>query len=483
MTPLQVGQAVCQAVGLGCYMAWSFYVWVQYAEVLSVPLTIGAFSLSLSLVRDLLMALCAVAVAIASPSLRTLCARPVVTFALALVACVSCAGHLIPVEATRIVYVAGLLFAIGGIGSTLRIAWEESMSLLGILHITFCFAGGYLVGAFLFLSISLLPPRFIWVAFATMPLASWALLTVSSRFVASGDPATGGCAGFGPGIAGILRTVSWKILAAVVLVYVCYGVLRASQNPLPSVAASSLTDVVLTTLVSIMAISLGYLAFRRNVLISFYVAFPLLALASILPSNVDPYMVVATFASALVAMVLWLLIVEFIVKDGLLALACVALLRAAQLVGNLLGQGLGGLFSDESIVAVIVLLCVIGALLLLFGYRPPSFGGDRLEEGDSAAEGEVRGHDEGFGSLASSVQVATVRFGLTPREAEVLTIWAQGRAITYIESTLFISKSTVKTHLTRIYAKTGAENREALMVLLHELASESSDLPSGSRGA
>lgn len=481
MTSVQVGSAVCQAVGLGCFVAWSFYVWAQYPGVLSLPLDVGPFALPLSLVRDLIMALCAVAVVVASPSLRTLCGRPAVTFALSLVACASCAGALLPGQTAGAAQAAGVLYAVGGIGSTLRIAWEESMSLLGVLHITLCFAGGYLVGAFLFVAITLLPADAVWAAFAAMPVASWALLTASSRCAGQASAACG----FEtpkPGIVRTLRTVSWKILVAIALVYVCYGVVRASQGSVQLPGSGPLADVVLTSLVSILAISFGYLAFRRNVLVAFYVAFPLLALASVLPPAADPYMMVATFASALVAMVLWLLIVEFIVKDGLSALVCVALLRAAQLVGNLLGQGVGGCFPDGSAVAIIVPLCIIGVLLLLVGYRLPSMGSLRAERSEAVPGDGGLVADASAGNGVDPVQVAAERFGLTPREVEVLDVWSQGRAITYIESTLFISKSTVKTHLTHIYAKTGTANREELMVLLDGIAKSDPVPPSAAQG-
>lgn len=73
------------------------------------------------------------------------------------------------------------------------------------------------------------------------------------------------------------------------------------------------------------------------------------------------------------------------------------------------------------------------------------------------------------------MQVAE-RFGLSPRETEVLTIWVTGRALSYVEKALFISRSTVKTHLNHIYAKTGTANREELIELV---AGEIDSVPLG----
>jgi DNA-binding NarL/FixJ family response regulator len=49
--------------------------------------------------------------------------------------------------------------------------------------------------------------------------------------------------------------------------------------------------------------------------------------------------------------------------------------------------------------------------------------------------------------------------GLTPREAEVLTLIAAGLSNSQIASTLVISDATVKTHINHILAKTGARDR------------------------
>ncbi len=49
--------------------------------------------------------------------------------------------------------------------------------------------------------------------------------------------------------------------------------------------------------------------------------------------------------------------------------------------------------------------------------------------------------------------------GLTAREAEVLTLLAAGLSNTEISQRLYLSNATVKTHINRIFAKTGARDR------------------------
>lgn len=53
---------------------------------------------------------------------------------------------------------------------------------------------------------------------------------------------------------------------------------------------------------------------------------------------------------------------------------------------------------------------------------------------------------------------------LSPREEEVLTLLAQGLGVTALARTLFVSESTAKTHISKIYEKLGAANRaQAIM--------------------
>lgn len=53
---------------------------------------------------------------------------------------------------------------------------------------------------------------------------------------------------------------------------------------------------------------------------------------------------------------------------------------------------------------------------------------------------------------------------LSPRESEVLTLLSEGLGVAAIARQLFVSESTAKTHISRIYEKLGAANRaQAIM--------------------
>jgi DNA-binding NarL/FixJ family response regulator len=58
--------------------------------------------------------------------------------------------------------------------------------------------------------------------------------------------------------------------------------------------------------------------------------------------------------------------------------------------------------------------------------------------------------------------------GLTRREAEILAMIARGRSNSDIASDLYLSAHTVKSHINRIYAKTGSPDRAAAARYAHQ---------------
>ena len=57
--------------------------------------------------------------------------------------------------------------------------------------------------------------------------------------------------------------------------------------------------------------------------------------------------------------------------------------------------------------------------------------------------------------------------GLTGREAEVLTLMANGRSNREIADHLYVAEATVKTHVNRIFAKTGSRDRAQATAYAH----------------
>jgi DNA-binding NarL/FixJ family response regulator len=79
------------------------------------------------------------------------------------------------------------------------------------------------------------------------------------------------------------------------------------------------------------------------------------------------------------------------------------------------------------------------------GYAGPGHAGS----GQPGAEPAYPGHGSSTGDPGE----------LTPREADVLRLIAGGQSNREIARTLFVSEATVKTHINRIFAKTGSRDR------------------------
>jgi DNA-binding NarL/FixJ family response regulator len=67
----------------------------------------------------------------------------------------------------------------------------------------------------------------------------------------------------------------------------------------------------------------------------------------------------------------------------------------------------------------------------------------------------------------SAAEGRSLPAGLTEREGEVLRLIAAGRSNAEIASELFVSEATVKTHVNRIFAKTGSRDRSQAVAFAH----------------
>ena len=60
------------------------------------------------------------------------------------------------------------------------------------------------------------------------------------------------------------------------------------------------------------------------------------------------------------------------------------------------------------------------------------------------------------------------RFGLSPREEEILFYIVRGRNAKFIAEKLFISESTAKTHIHNIYKKSGIHSQQKFIDIMDE---------------
>ena len=73
-------------------------------------------------------------------------------------------------------------------------------------------------------------------------------------------------------------------------------------------------------------------------------------------------------------------------------------------------------------------------------------------------------------SMEELCEQVSKRFKLSPRESEVLMYLMRGRNAKHASEKLFISESTVKTHISNIYRKIGVHSQQELLDALEELS-------------
>lgn len=71
--------------------------------------------------------------------------------------------------------------------------------------------------------------------------------------------------------------------------------------------------------------------------------------------------------------------------------------------------------------------------------------------------------------MRTTCDAISARFKLSPRESEVLTYLVKGRNAKHIAEKLYLSESTVKTHISNIYRKVGVHSQQDLLDAIDEI--------------
>ena len=484
------------AIGLACYIAYSYLFW-DSPLLLHVPAADG-----LLLAQGILTCLSALVLVLLWGRVAPLRRN----WGLLALFCGLEAGSVVLAaqgEASAGMGMAALGFMCSGAGSSMRLGWEERLSVRGVRATAIRAGLAYVIAAGIYALVVLTPYLVALTITAMLPVASLFALIFQEKLLP-----TEGLQVPDPAIAPLdvraslrlcFERVPWRIPVFVGLSYFCFGASRMSSLSQSIGAGSSLGG--LTVVIAMLACSTGiacaYVSHRHSVRAGIYAAVPAMAVAGVcsilgLPNAELVILFVANVGVEITKYIMLFLMIDVIIKDGAPAVLCLALLRFAQWGGSVLGQGVAGVLPQGEAVSVAMLLVLVVALLMVMGaFTGQAIQAPQMPQADSARlDGTARPSEQGDSKdtgdvpapaapvspmeriavdepgLARRVAWAVDAYGLSPREGEVLEIWATGRSIEYVQKVLFISKSTVKTHLNHIYAKTGTDRREALLELL-----------------
>ena len=328
-----------------------------------------------------------------------------------------------------------------------------------------------------------------------LPLAVFVLVVQPVRSPVSDGPAKGMPVPLAKLVSVTLEAIPARVLAAIGITYFAIGsTLAQSGAPLDYFTWQTAIAAVLT---SVVVMATCILLHGRVALTSLY---KILMVGQVLAAFLlsewaegAQIAVVITFVG--VKIVAWTLMAELALLARARGTAPAALVYAAGCLAGHIGEGLAGVLSvfgfvNQGVLLIVVVALLVGAAAFLFtgemgkypdiaDVAPASDGGEgtaQVQAGSpcdgpcpSRAEGPVVAQaaqpslDERIGELASS-------YMLSARETEVFRLWATGHTLKYIQEKLYLSPSTVKTHVRHIYDKTGVHSRSEIVELLDPLA-------------
>lgn len=396
-----------------------------------------------------------------------------------------------------------------GSGSgALLIAWSEAQSPLGG-RATLCeLCPAFLLAFALSLALALAPAPVAIAASALMPGASLALLMKSpaGAFRPKTGPSTGAEEGYPPvRLSRETLTLFAKALVGAALI----GFLEGFFDVFTGFSTFNVGDEygVFLFMAGVLSFALMglivwrfardsiFLAYRFTMLLLClgflvvpFLSETILGISSIIFAGYTCFNVVLLAVSADVSR-------SFRINRSRCAAVSFALLYLGEAVGEAASHGLQSVIEGVPNLGVITLVAVsllfISSLFLFTEVDLIKIG---IGEVDLAVtnprlqrEGAEKGHvgmDGGEDAKASPVPpdpaaIIAERYKLSPRESEVLPLLLEGRTISRMMETLFISQGTVSTHIRHIYQKTGSANRQELIDLALRISEEAADAAAG----
>ncbi|NTW28971.1 MAG: helix-turn-helix transcriptional regulator [Coriobacteriia bacterium] len=143
-----------------------------------------------------------------------------------------------------------------------------------------------------------------------------------------------------------------------------------------------------------------------------------------------------------------------------------------------LGQSLGWLLGalvfrsgtpDAELMSASSLLIVVALAIVIT--TQPRLPDKAYTIDDSCVEDSKKWNKHESGKWKQGCETAANRYGLSPRESEILYFLAKGRNAEYISQSLHLSYHTVKTHIYHIYQKMNLSSRQQLLDIIEAVDS------------
>lgn len=371
------------------------------------------------------------------------------------------------------IHMAGLMLS-GFFAILLLLSWFSTFAQLSAR--TIVLLGGLSlviasVGCFIVLS---LPNTASSIVMSLLPLVSLAFLPKpNGTHSANRRPALGDI---------IREAISWKTLLGVAISFFVIGIIGTLSSQMGFTPQLSPAYLGIPVLIAAFFIVSALIAPERvDASILFKLLLLAVAASAFLFVHYNNTNLSLVFFLYIVAdVLLWTVLALAAKKTPVEAFAVFAIGWLAECVGNVTGHVVASAIGDTPLLLGLVVLLILIAVGFAFGDGlfvldlddGKQFSSDHpLPE---AAIAEIGDQDDAAGatnqtpSQDASIAAFVERHGLSAREADVFALWVTGHGQKYIQDTLFISESTVKTHLRSIYRKCDTHSRAEIIALFEE---------------
>lgn len=468
---------IARNIGYSFIAAW---VYILFNGVLLFPaIEPTAFVSSTHIVSSLSTGLAGLVLALLSVKLFSLERHREIVYLAGIVGaagtcCIALAGSgFLSAEWMSIGY---LLVGIGMAG--LKCAWQERLICQGRQATVFSLAVFTCLGAGLCLVISALPFEIALPIASVLPVLAAFFLLVKPVQQEDGAHGSRGVESMGSDDAPVITIgdsflhAPVRLFAVIALMSFAYGSVRTLgilDGALVQFGNDFLLSVGCPVIATVSATLVVFYARKFDTAVVFYIALPIMAAVSLIPLAGNPVLGaaahgIASFGFELILTLALFLIMDSVAAKRIHALFGVGLLWFSHMIGTALGQIVSESISDQTMITILTLVLLLFAALVVMGGAPrftiaPSSSGERDPDRSGSAG---RAGDGRLGSIALLAE----KYGLSARETEILELWGTGHTSAFIEEKLFISKNTVKTHLSHIYAKVGVSSKEDLLQMV-----------------
>lgn len=265
-----------------------------------------------------------------------------------------------------------------------------------------------------------------------------------------------------------LGRYAWKIGACACLVGLADGVVRAVflLSSSGSVADFYVVPLPVSNLLTLLAIY-GCVLFTRKSDLRFVYRSVMLIMAvffMLLPvftgySDIEGSLALTGYGTF--NALIWILIAGIAHRYRFSGIVVFGIGWGMVSLGTLLGQSAGQAlcrlaapFSPQalSLIALLATVCILVSYMFVFNEDDMA----RLAKDPEQPEARRQRFQERCHQVAD-------RFGLTPKETEIMILYAKGRTSRHIQDELFISRGTVTTHLRHIYQKMDVHDKQEMI--------------------